>query len=220
MTMIKRSIDVILSLAALICCAPLMLMVALAVLLADGHPILFWGKRVGRFGRPFNMVKFRSMIVNAENLGGGSIAKTDARVTRLGRFLRATKLDELPQFFNVLSGEMSLVGPRPELWKYAETFSGEARRLLKFRPGLTDWATLVDIDEGDLLIGTVNPDAEYERHIRPMKIALQLKYVECATLFTDFRILGYTAAKLLFRNWVPPELKRFRKSLELALSGR
>jgi lipopolysaccharide/colanic/teichoic acid biosynthesis glycosyltransferase len=217
--MIKRSLDVILSLAALICCAPLMLIVALAVLIADGRPTLFWGKRIGRFGRPFNIVKFRSMIVNAENLGGGSISKTDARVTRLGSFLRATKLDELPQFFNVLTGEMSLVGPRPELWKYAESFTGEARQILDFKPGLTDWATLVDIDEGELLTGAADPDAEYDQHIRPMKIALQLKYVQNATLFTDIKILGYTAAKLLFRNWIPIELKRFRESLELALSG-
>jgi lipopolysaccharide/colanic/teichoic acid biosynthesis glycosyltransferase len=215
--MIKRTLDLILSLIALICCAPLMLIVALAVLIADGRPVLFWGKRIGRFGRPFNIVKFRSMIVNAENLGGGSISKTDSRVTRLGSFLRATKLDELPQFFNVLIGEMSLVGPRPELWKYAESFTGEAQRILEFRPGLTDWATLVDIDEGELLNRAADPDAEYDQHIRPMKTALQLKYANDAAVLTDIKILGYTAAKLLFRNWIPNELKRFRESLELAL---
>jgi len=196
-----------------------MLAVALAVLLTDGRPILYRDKRIGRFGRPFYMAKFRSMIVNAENLGSGSIPRTDARVTRLGRFLRATKLDELPQLFNVFAGQMSFVGPRPELCRYMHTFDGKLAAILSLRPGLTDWATLVNIDEGGLLEGVADPDAEYERHIRPLKAELQLRYAQSATLITDFKILTYTVIKLACRRWIPAELQPYRKSLELALSA-
>jgi lipopolysaccharide/colanic/teichoic acid biosynthesis glycosyltransferase len=215
----KRMLDVLLSSVALICCAPLMLFVAIAILVTDGSPIVYRGKRVGQHGHPFHILKFRSMIANAENLGSGSIPRTDARVTRLGRFLRATKIDELPQFLNILGGDMSLVGPRPELWKYAGTFEGPAAAILTMKPGLTDWATLVNIDEGRILEGAANPDAEYELHIRPVKMELQLKYVQTATFATDLKILLYTAARLLFRRWIPGELRSYRESLELAVSG-
>jgi lipopolysaccharide/colanic/teichoic acid biosynthesis glycosyltransferase len=216
---IKRLLDITLSLLALVCCAPIMLIVAIAILASDGRPILFRSKRIGQFGRPFHMIKFRSMVVNAENLGSGSIPRMDSRVTRLGRLLRAAKIDELPQFLNVLAGQMSLVGPRPELCRYLKTFDGRFARILNLRPGLTDWATLVNIDEGSLLEGISDPDAGYENHIRPFKAELQLKYAESATLFTDFRILAYTAIKLVFRNWIPAELRGYRESLVLAVSG-
>ena len=220
MTEIKRSIDLVLSLAAIVVSAPLMLAIAVSVYLIDGRPVLFRGKRVGRFGKPFFMLKFRSMVVNAEQMGSGLIPMADSRVTRLGRFLRTTKLDELPQFFNILWGDMSFVGPRPELWRYAETFTGEEREILRWRPGLTDWATLVDLDAGKLLKGAVNPDAEYELYIRPYKVTLQLDYARRATLGTDLKILSYTAKKLVFRGWVPSELRCHRQSLDCAMTRR
>jgi lipopolysaccharide/colanic/teichoic acid biosynthesis glycosyltransferase len=155
---------------------------------------------VGRFGKPFFMVKFRSMAPGAELNGNGAIQREDPRVTRLGSLLCASKLDEIPQLHNVLVGDMSLVGPGPELWRYADTFQGDKRRILDIRPGLTDWATLVNFDEFLLLSGVANPDLEYVRRIRPVKVALQLKYIREMTLRTDVRIIFHTAIKLVVRR--------------------
>jgi lipopolysaccharide/colanic/teichoic acid biosynthesis glycosyltransferase len=211
----KRLIDVAVSLIGVLISAPLMLLIAIAILLLlEGRPIFFHGKRIGLNKRPFYIVKFRSMVVGAENSGYGSIAASDSRITQIGRILRKTKLDELPQFFNILKGDMSLVGPRPELWKYADTYTGEHRKILRMRPGLTDWATLVNIDEGRVLDGASDPDAEYNRRIRPLKLLLQLKYVTHPDLICDLRILTYTALRLLVRRWVPPEIKPYCKLLE------
>jgi dTDP-4-amino-4,6-dideoxygalactose transaminase/lipopolysaccharide/colanic/teichoic acid biosynthesis glycosyltransferase len=215
--MFKRLIDIVGSLFGLIVCAPILLIVALAIWLVEGRPILHRGQRVGRFGEPFLMVKFRSMIPDAELRGSAAIAARDPRVTGLGRLLRITKLDELPQFYNVLKGDMSLVGPRPELWRYANSFEGERRQILDLRPGLTDWATLVDIDEFALLSKAANPDLEYNRTIRPVKVALQLKYIREMSAWTDMRIIFYTAVKLVARRWVPSEFREFRSMLEGSL---
>ncbi len=213
----KRLIDIVGAAFGLVVGVPLMLIIAIAIWLSEGRPILHRGKRVGRLGAPFFMVKFRSMVPTAELWGSGAISAEDPRVTRLGKLLRVTKLDELPQLFNVLKGEMGLVGPRPELWRYADTFNGERRQILNLRPGLTDWATLIDIDEYRLLSRAANPDLEYERTIRPVKIALQLRYIGKATPWTDIRIVFYTAVKLVARRWVPSELREYRERLENAL---
>jgi lipopolysaccharide/colanic/teichoic acid biosynthesis glycosyltransferase len=197
---IKRLIDICGASFGLLFSAPLLLIVALAIWFFDGRPILFRGKRVGRFGKPFFMVKFRSMAPGAELNGNGAIQREDPRVTRLGSLLCASKLDEIPQLHNVLVGDMSLVGPGPELWRYADTFQGDKRRILDIRPGLTDWATLVNFDEFLLLSGVANPDLEYVRRIRPVKVALQLKYIREMTLRTDVRIIFHTAIKLVVRR--------------------
>lgn len=216
--MAKRVIDITLSSIGLIIGAPLMLVIAVLILIFEGRPIFFQGKRVGRYGMPFNMIKFRSMILNAEKLGSGAIPAADSRITPIGRALRSTKLDELPQLFNVLKGEMSFVGPRPELWRYANTYSEEHSEILRVRPGLTDLATLVDIDEGALLRHAVDPDREYDRLIRPVKVALQIKYVKSANIWRDLQVLAYTAVSLLARNWVPAELRPYRELLEKSIS--
>src|SRR5215469_2223916 len=200
--MIKRAFDIAAALIGLIISAPVMLLISLAITVFDGMPVMYRGKRIGRFGQPFYMLKFRSMVINAEVLGSGAIPADDQRVTTIGRLLRLTKLDELPQFINILKGEMSFVGPRRELWRYAHTFSGDLRKILNVRPGVTDWATIADINEGLLLRGAADPDREYERRIRPVKTVLQKKYLDEASFVTDLRILAYTMAKLAIRSWV------------------
>jgi dTDP-4-amino-4,6-dideoxygalactose transaminase/lipopolysaccharide/colanic/teichoic acid biosynthesis glycosyltransferase len=210
----KRFTDIVGAAFGLIIGLPLLVAIAIAIWLREGRSVFYRGKRVGRFGVPFSMVKFRSMIPDSELQGSGAISSEDPRVTRLGKLLRGTKLDELPQLYNVLRGDMSIVGPRPELWRYADTFQGDRRRVLDLRPGLTDWATLIDFDEHRLLVGTANPDFRYSQIIRPVKLALQLKYIREMGLWTDVRIVAYTAVKLIFRRWVPAELREYRKSLE------
>jgi lipopolysaccharide/colanic/teichoic acid biosynthesis glycosyltransferase len=215
--MCKRFIDVCGASFGLLLSAPVLLIVALAIWIFDGRPILFRGKRVGRFGQPFFMVKFRSMVLGADTQGNGAIQRQDPRITRVGKLLRATKLDELPQLYNVLRGDMSLVGPRPELWRYAGAFENERQQILDIRPGLTDWATLVNFDEFLLLSSVASPDQEYVQRIRPVKVALQLKYLREMNVWTDFRIMLHTAFKLVARRWFPAELREFRQSLKGSL---
>ncbi len=211
--MLKRLIDIAGAVCGLVISAPLLLLIAIAIWLFDGRPILYRGKRVGRLGEPFFMVKFRSMIPGAEFRGNGAIQGEDPRLSRLGSLLRIAKLDELPQLYNVFKGDMSLVGPRPELWRYASAFQGERRKILTIRPGLTDWATLVNFDEFRLLSSVVSPDREYVDRIRPVKVALQLKYIREMSLETDLRIILHTVIKLVVRRWLPSELRQCRRTL-------
>jgi pyridoxal phosphate-dependent aminotransferase EpsN len=217
--MAKRLIDITLSLIGLMIGAPLMIIIAVLILVFEGRPVFYRGKRVGRHGGPFYMLKFRSMIRNADRMGSGAIPAADFRITPIGRLLRKTKLDELPQLYNVLKGEMSVVGPRPELWRYSHTYAGERREILSVRPGLTDLATLVDIDEGALLRSAEDPDNQYEQLIRPVKIALQIKYVRSANLWRDLQILAYTAGSLLVRKWIPAETRPYRELLEIRMAN-
>jgi lipopolysaccharide/colanic/teichoic acid biosynthesis glycosyltransferase len=156
------------------------------------------------------MWKFRSMVQNAEALGGSATAKDDARITAVGHFLRRYKLDELPQLINVLTGQMSLVGPRPEVQKYIDLLSGDERAILEVRPGITDWASIWNSNEGDALEGSPDPEATYEELIRPVKVKLQMKYVREQSLSVDCRILFHTVLKLWNPLWVPPELSSIK----------
>jgi lipopolysaccharide/colanic/teichoic acid biosynthesis glycosyltransferase len=152
------------------------------------------------------MWKFRSMVQHAETLGGSATAKDDARITAVGHFLRRYKLDELPQLINVLKGEMSLVGPRPEVQKYIDLLSGNERVILEVQPGITDWASIWNANEGEALEGSPDPEATYEELIRPVKVALQMKYAQEQSMRTDCRILFHTLLKLLNPLWIPREL--------------
>jgi lipopolysaccharide/colanic/teichoic acid biosynthesis glycosyltransferase len=136
------------------------------------------------------------MVADAESLGGPSTADDDPRITRAGRWLRRYKLDELPQLINVLRGEMSLVGPRPEVPQYAALLAGEERAILSVRPGMTDWASIWDMDEGQALAGSADAERKYLEEIRPQKVRLQLKYVREQSLATDLQIIAQTAARL------------------------
>ena len=192
----KRCIDVVLSVVAIALLSPVMFAVAVLVRLTSPGPILYRGLRAGRNGRNFHILKFRSMVVDAEKKGGASTAVDDPRLTRFGRVLRRHKLDELPQFFNVLGGSMSLVGPRPQVLAYTDKYQGEERLILNMRPGITDLASLYFSDM-DKVLGSGDVDARYAREIEPVKNMLRLRYVKEASLFLDLRILVESAFKFV-----------------------
>jgi lipopolysaccharide/colanic/teichoic acid biosynthesis glycosyltransferase len=186
---LKRTFDLILALCALVLLGPLLLLIAVLIKLDDGGPVLYRGVRIGRAGVPFRICKFRTMVINADRLGGPSTPDDDPRITTPGRWLRRSKLDELPQLLNVMSGKMSFVGPRPEVAREVALYSDEERALLRVRPGITDWASIRFRDEGAILRGATDPHETYRRVIRPEKMRLALEYVRTASLATDVRIL-------------------------------
>lgn len=190
--MMKRVFDVSCAAAGFVLLSPVLLAIAIAVRLDSFGPVLYRGSRAGRGGGPFSMLKFRTMVVGAEKLGGPSTANDDPRITRVGKFLRKYKLDEFPQLINVLRGEMSLVGPRPEVLSEVKRYSPEERELLTVRPGITDWASLRFRDEGQILEGSSDPHQAYRQKIRPEKIKLGLQYVRQRSFLTDLRILMET----------------------------
>jgi lipopolysaccharide/colanic/teichoic acid biosynthesis glycosyltransferase len=206
---IKRSFDVMVATIALVIVAPLLALAALMVKLSSRGPVFYRGTRVGLNGKLFPMLKFRTMVVDAESLGGSATAADDPRITRFGKFLRRYKLDELPQFFNVLLGDMSLVGPRPEVQKYVNLYSPEEKAILTVRPGITDWASIWNSNEAAVLEGSRDPERTYEELIRPTKLALQLLYVRDHSFFVDLKIMFHTAVKLIDEDWVPKELKPY-----------
>lgn len=176
---------------------PILFIIALRIRHEDGGPVFYRGLRVGRHGKPFRIFKFRTMAVDAERQGTSSTSDDDPRITRIGKFLRKYKLDELPQLINVLKGDMSIVGPRPEVKKFTDLFSKEERAILTVRPGITDWASIWNPDEGVLLKGSLDPDRDYLEKIRPEKIRLQLKYVRERSLMIDLKIVLLTLLTLI-----------------------
>jgi len=207
----KRLFDFVTSLLGILVLSPVLLGLAAIVRATSPGPALYRGVRAGLGGRPFRIMKFRSMVLNAEKLGGPSTSGDDPRVTRIGAFMRRFKLDELPQLFNVLFGDMSLVGPRPEVLSEVEMYTPEQRRVLEVRPGITDWASIWNSDEGAILQGAADPHAVYKQRIQPTKLALQLKYREESSVTTDLRILVYTLRKIVDGSFVPDELRPFGK---------
>ena len=193
---IKRTFDIVAAGAGLVLLAPLLAGIAVAVKVASPGPVFYRGVRTGRFGRPFRMFKFRTMVVDAEQRGGTTTGAHDPRVTPLGRVLRAYKLDELPQLLNVMRGDMSLVGPRPEVAEYTDAYTADQRRILSVRPGITDWASLRfhDLQQA---VGGDDPDGVFRREVLPEKIALRLKYVDERSLGGDAAILARTAAVVI-----------------------
>jgi lipopolysaccharide/colanic/teichoic acid biosynthesis glycosyltransferase len=206
---IKRSFDAMVATIGLVIVAPLLALAALMVKLSSRGPVFYRGTRVGLNGTLFPMLKFRTMVVDAESLGGSATAADDPRITRFGKFLRRYKLDELPQFFNVLLGDMSLVGPRPEVQKYVNLYSPEEKEILTVRPGITDWASIWNSNEAAVLEGSRDPERTYEELIRPTKLALQILYVRDHSFFVDLKIMFHTAVKLIDEDWVPKELKPY-----------
>jgi lipopolysaccharide/colanic/teichoic acid biosynthesis glycosyltransferase len=207
----KRSFDVVLSFVGLCLVSPVLLLIAVLINLASPGPVLYRGVRVGRRGKTFRILKFRTMIVDAELLGGSATAGDDRRLTSLGKSLRRYKLDELPQLLNVLKGEMSFVGPRPEVQKYVDKYSETERAVLQLRPGITDWASIWNSNEAAVLEGSNDPEKSYEELILPTKLALQRKYLQHHSFTTDLKILFHTFAKLLHEHWVPKELESYGK---------
>lgn len=196
--MIKRSFDIVVAAVGLVLCAPLLLLVALAIRLEDGGPVLFRQERTGRRGRPFHIHKFRSM--RAAAAGPEVTADTDDRITRVGRFLRASKLDELPQLYDVLLGRMSLVGPRPEVRRYVDCWPSVARwRILSVRPGITDPASIAYRHESAELARADRPEEYYVSVVLPRKVELYVRYVETRSFVGDLLILARTVQAVLGR---------------------
>jgi FlaA1/EpsC-like NDP-sugar epimerase/lipopolysaccharide/colanic/teichoic acid biosynthesis glycosyltransferase len=208
--MIKRGLDILGALVGLVLFSPVFLAMALAIKLTSRGPALFRQARVGLHGRPFRVLKFRTMVEDAERRGGPVTTLSDPRVTRLGRVLRRYKLDELPQFWNVLKGEMSLVGPRPEVPEMVATFTPEQRQLLEVRPGLVDYAAIAYEANADLLDRADDPVAAYATRVLPRKIELNLRYLQRRGLREDLRILLATlvvlAQSLLSRLGKPGQM--------------
>jgi lipopolysaccharide/colanic/teichoic acid biosynthesis glycosyltransferase len=197
--MLKRSFDLVSSLFGLILISPVLVTLAIMIKKEDRGPVFYQGIRVGRFGKPFRIFKFRTMVLNAEKLGGPSTADDDPRITKVGKFIRKFKLDELPQLINVLKGEMSFVGPRPEVQMYVDMFTEEEKAILNVRPGITDWASIWNPDEGAILAGSPDPEKTYIEKIRPEKIRLQLKYVRERSFWVDLKIIFKTLETVLRR---------------------
>ncbi len=197
--MLKSLFDTVFSFIGLVVFLPLMATIVILIRKEDGGPIFYRGIRIGRYGKPFKIFKFRTMVVNAENLGGPSTADDDPRITKTGKFLRKYKLDELPQLINVLKGEMSFVGPRPEVQHYVDMFTEEEKAILSVRPGITDWASLWNPDEGAILKGSKDPEKAYMEKIRPEKLKLQLKYVREGSFRIDLKIILLTLKTIMIR---------------------
>lgn len=195
--MAKRAFDILVSSAGLLLLSPLLAAVLLLVWLQDFRSPLFIADRAGRHGRPFRMIKVRSMVVRAEATGVESTGANDPRITPIGHFVRRWKIDELSQLWNVLAGDMSLVGPRPNTMREAGLYTQAERDLLSVRPGITDLASIVFSDEGEILRGENDPDRAYSELIRPWKSRLGLLYVRHARLWLDLKLVWLTLVAIV-----------------------
>lgn len=193
----KRLFDLVVSLVALVLLSPVLLLVAVLVKISSKGPVFFGQVRVGRKEKPFTIWKFRSMCFRAEELGPPVTASGDPRITRFGAILRQSKLDEVPQLWNVLKGDMSFVGPRPELPCYVVGYSTEQRRVLAVKPGITDLASLHYREEERLLKNSNDPERYYRETILPHKLALNLQYIERISLLQDLALILSTVRSVL-----------------------
>lgn len=196
--MLKRLFDVIFSTIGIILALPIMIVISFLIKKDSKGPIFYKATRVGKHGRVFKMYKFRSMIVNAEKVGGPSTSADDPRMTRIGGFMRKYKIDELPQFINILKGDMSFVGPRPEVPSEVETYTKEEKDIiLSVTPGMTDLASLADLGEEEILRGSADPHQTYREKIKPQKLKLQQEYIKTKSFLLDIKILLWTILQLL-----------------------
>jgi lipopolysaccharide/colanic/teichoic acid biosynthesis glycosyltransferase len=202
-TVAKRALDLVASLVGSLLLLPLFVVVALVVA-SDGGPVFYRQQRVGRHGVPFRIWKFRTMVVDADRAGPALTAHGDPRITRVGHWLRRTKLDELPQLFNVIAGEMSLVGPRPEVPRYVALYTPAQRAVLALRPGITDPASLHYVDESALLAAADNPERLYVEQLMPDKIRRNLEYAAEAGLARDVWLILCTIAAAVARRAPSP----------------
>ena len=192
-----RFCDIVFSLFGLLFLCPLFLVVALWIVIDDPGPVFYRQQRVGKDGQDFGLLKCRAMRVGADKMSLITVGDRDPRVTRAGYYIRRYKLDELPQLWNVLVGDMSLVGPRPEVRRYVDLYTPEQRKVLSVRPGITDYASIEYIDENALLAESDNPDKTYIEQIMPAKIALNMRYINHRTIGEYFTIILLTFAKIL-----------------------
>ena len=192
----KRVLDLLLALPFFVVALPLYLIIGAAILLEDGAPVFYRPLRGGYRGKSFRIFKFRTMVKNADQLGGGTTALNDPRITRVGNILRKTKLDETANLINILLGTMSFIGPRPELLRYTEAYTEREKAILMVRPGVTDYSSIkfINLDE---IVGTENADEMYEKYVLKQKNELRLRYAETVSLKTDAKIFLTTVGKVL-----------------------
>lgn len=193
----KRLLDIIICFIASLLLAPVWIILPLLIVIdSEGNPF-YVQKRVGKDNKDFNLLKFRTMYAGTDKKGLLTVGDNDRRITRIGYFLRKYKLDELPQLFNIIKGDMSIVGPRPEVRKYVQLYNEHQRNVLKVRPGLTDYASIEYIAESELLAQSDNPEYTYIQDIMPKKIELNLKYIENQSLRLDFELIVKTLLKII-----------------------
>ena len=196
----KRLFDILVSLSILVLFAPFGLLLSLCILLESKGGVFYRQERIGLNGKPFKLLKFRSMRPNAELQGKLTVGARDPRVTRVGAFIRKYKLDEFPQFINVLKGEMSVVGPRPEVVEYVLKYSQEQRKVLNYKPGITDLASITYFEENKLLAKSTDPERTYIEEIMPEKIRINLDYQTNANVWKDLGVVWRTARRIIFKR--------------------
>ncbi len=194
-----RLFDIIFSLFGLLVLSPLLLILALCIIFSSKGPVLYRQIRIGKGGKEFTLLKFRSMYINSDRQGLLTVGGRDPRITPIGYFVRKYKLDELPQLWNVLIGEMSIVGPRPEVKKYVDLYTPEQRQILNARPGITDMASIIFKNENEILDKQTNPEQYYIENIIPEKIQLNHIFIKRPTLLSYFKIILLTAKKVFVR---------------------
>ncbi len=192
----KRFLDIICSLIGILILLPLFVLIGAWIFLDDFHSPFFIQERIGQFGKPFGLFKFRSMRVNSSQKVQITVGR-DPRITEVGHFIRRYKLDELPQLINVLKGDMSLVGPRPEVAKYVNLYTEQQRSVLQVKPGITDYASLEYFEESELLSKSANPEKTYIEEIMPAKIQINLKYISKASVKEDVKIIFLTLKRIV-----------------------
>lgn len=197
--MIKRLFDIVFSFFALIIGLPLIIFFAILIKLDSPGSVFYQSERIGRRGKPFKLYKFRTMVPNVKEMGPSSTSKDDSRLTKIGRIIRRYKLDEIPQCLNILRGEMSVVGPRPQVFWAVKLYTKEEKSILNVRPGMIDWATLSDFQEEEVLSGSTDPDKDYMDKIHPRKMELGLKYVRNHSFLIDLKII-LKGFKTLFKT--------------------
>lgn len=199
--MAKRLFDIFFSFLGVLILLPIFIIIGALIKIGSKGPVFYKGIRAGKNGKPFKIWKFRTMVANAEAIGGADTADDDTRLTKFGKLLRKYKIDEFPQLVNVLRGEMSLVGPRPEVvWKI-ERYTAEEKNILKVRPGMTDYASIVFGPlEGRILKGSQDPEKTYNEKIRPEKIRLELEYVKNHSFFGDIKIILKTIKAIFLKK--------------------
>lgn len=193
---IKRILDMAISGVALFILWPFYLIIAAAIAVETGFPVFYRADRGGYQGKPFRICKFRTMVKDADKIGGGTTAFNDSRITKVGNFLRKTKLDEIPQLGQVFLGKMSLIGPRPELLRYVDQYQGEEMQIMQVRPGITDYSSIefINLDE---IVGSENADEMYEKYVLKQKNQLRIKYAQTVSFTTDVKLLFLTVWKVL-----------------------
>ncbi len=193
---VKRGLGLLIALPALLILSPVYIIIALAIVIEDGFPVFYRPQRGGFHNKAFRIFKFRSMVRNADKIGGGTTALHDPRITKVGNILRKTKLDEIPQLLNIVNGSMSFIGPRPELLRYTEQYEGEEKLILEVRPGITDYSSIefINLDE---IVGQGNADEMYEKYVLKKKNQLRVKYAREVSFVTDVKLFTKTVWRVV-----------------------